>query len=135
MIFNMVNGILLRPYISGIVWKMSEASMEILREGIAKYKDIRGDVKQMAPFFPRGMNRVNDKELAYGLRGEGKAYLSVFTIDKGTAEIDLACLKQPVKDVKVIYPSTGDCAFEMEGTKLKVTFPAKTAARLFEIAL
>ena len=65
----------------------------------------------------------------------GKAYLSVFTIDKGTAEIDLACLKQPVKDVKVIYPSTGDCTFEMEGTKLKVTFPAKTAARLFEIAL
>ena len=134
-IFNMVNGILLRPYISGIVWKMSEASMEILREGIAKYKDIRGDVKRMAPFFPRGMNRVNDKELAYGLRGEGKAYLSVFTIDKGTAEIDLACLKQPVKDVKVIYPSTGDCTFEMEGTKLKVTFPAKTAARLFEITL
>ena len=134
-IFNMVNGILLRPYISGIVWKMSEASMEILREGIAKYKDIRGDVKQMVPFFPRGMNRVNDKELAYGLCGEGKAYLSVFTIDKGTAEIDLACLKQPVKDVKVIYPSTGDCTFEMEGTKLKVTFPAKTAARLFEITL
>ena len=51
----------------------------------------------------------------------------MFTIDKGTAEIDLACLKQPVKDVKVIYPSTGDCTFEMEGTKLKVTFPAKAA--------
>ena len=30
-IFNMVNGILLRPYISGIVWRMSDAQMDVLR--------------------------------------------------------------------------------------------------------
>ena len=133
-IFNMVNGILLRPYISGIVWEMSESSMAVLREGISTYKAIRSELKKMVPFFPLGFGRVNDSQLAYGVKGPGKAYLSVFTVGSGEAEIPLGCLGS-VRDVKVIYPAGGDCDFRLEGGALKVKMPADTCARLFEISL
>ena len=133
-IFNMVNGILLRPYISGIVWDMSEASMADLREGISVYKDIRGDLKTMVPFFPLGFGRVNDRQLAYGVKGKGKAYLSVFAIHNDTAEIPLCSLGE-VKDVKVIYPKSGDCEYTVEDGVLKVKMPGDVCARLFKITL
>ena len=37
-IYNMVNGLLLRPYMSGMVWDMGEESLELMREG--KYDQI-----------------------------------------------------------------------------------------------
>ena len=133
-IFNMVNGILLRPYVSGIVWNMSDASMEIFREGISTYKAIRGELKDMLPFFPLGFGRVGDDRLAYGVKGRERAYLSVFTIRGGAAEIPLHSLGA-IEKVKVLYPSSGDCAFTLDEGVLKVRMPAETCARLFELTL
>ena len=133
-IFNMVNGLLLRPYVSGIVWNMSEESMAIFREGISTYKKIRSDLKTMVPFFPLGFGRVNDAQLAYGVRGKDKAYLSVFAIRNGEAEIPLEKLGT-VRNVNVIYPASGDCSFTVRDGVLKVQMPAETCARLFEITL
>ena len=133
-IFNMVNGLLLRPYISGIVWDMSEGSMALMREGIGVYKAIRAELKDMVPFFPLGFGRVNDRRLAYGVRGDKKAYLSVFTIGSREAEIPLTCLGD-FRAVKVIYPSSGDCEAVLEDGVLRVTMPGDTCARLFEITL
>ena len=53
-IYNMVNGLLLRPYVSGMVWKMSRENLELMREGIDLYKQIRGEIKEAEPFFPLG---------------------------------------------------------------------------------
>jgi alpha-galactosidase len=131
-IFNMVNGILLRPYVSGIVWNMSEDSMAILREGISTYKSIRSEVKQMVPFFPLGFNRVNSRQLAYGVRNERKAYLAVFTVHGDTAEIPLAG-RGKILSAKVIYPGKAECTFTLEGDTLKIRMPGDVCARLFEI--
>ena len=88
----------------------------------------------MTPFFPLGFGRVNDRRLAYGVKGPGKAYLSVFTIDNDAAEIPLDSLGA-VKGVKVIYPESVDCDFSLENGALRVKMPAQTCARLFEIEL
>lgn len=133
-IFNMMNGMLLRPYVSGIVWDMSDSSMAILREGISVYREIRGDLKRMTPFFPLGFGRVGDPVLAYGVKGEGKAYLSVFVVKGQKAEIPLSCLGK-IREAKAIYPKNGDCSFALENGILKVQMPAETCARLFEITL
>ena len=130
----MVNGILLRPYISGMVWNLSENSMAVLREGIDVYKAIRGEIREMVPFFPLGFGRVNDAQLAYGLRGENRAYLSVFAVQSDAAEIPLKSLNREITGVKVIYPSSVDCAFSLDGNQcLTVRMPKPECARLFEI--
>lgn len=132
-IFNMVNGILLRPYVSGIVWNMSDASMAILREGISTYKAIRGELKAMTPFFPLGFGRVNDRQLAYGVRGGKKAFLSVFAIHNDLVEIPLDLLGGAVKAVKVVYPQSVDCEVAVTGDTLRVKMPGDVCARLLEI--
>ena len=133
-IFNMGNGMLLRPYIRGIVWNMSDASMDALREGISAYKAIRGQLKAMTPFFPLGFGRVNDARLAYGVRGGKKAFLSVFGIREKEIVIPLQSLGG-VKQVSALYPAGGDCEYRLEGDTLKVTLPTTPCARVFELEL
>jgi alpha-galactosidase len=133
-IYNMVNGLLLRPYISGMVWKLSEASMDLMREGIALYKEIRSDVKKAVPVFPLGFTSVKDSVLAYGLQTDDTLYLAVFTPGTDKAEIPLKCADR-VKAVSVIYPNTEDCEYKYSDGVLTVQMPQKAAARLFKVEL
>ncbi len=132
-IFNMVNGILLRPYISGRVWNMSESSMSLLREGIETYKSIRDDVKNMVPVFPLGFGRVNETQLAYGLTDGEKSYLSVFTINNDTAEIPLSGFRHIISKVEVLYPRAVNCEFTVADNILKIKMPVSCCARLFRL--
>ena len=133
-IFNMVNGMLLRPYVSGIVWNMSDASMAVFREGISAYKAIRGEIRQMVPFFPLGFSRVNDRQLAYGVKGDKRAYLSVFAIHNDVVEVPLSKIGK-VRSVEVVYPDTADCAVTLTADTLRVKMPGDVCARLLRIEL
>lgn len=130
-IYNMVNGLLLRPYMSGMVWKLGEESMQLLSEGVSLYKRIRADVRKALPFFPLGFNTIKDDVLAYGLLLEDKAYLSVFTPGSDHAVIPLDFGKKQITKVQVLYPSEGCCTFRLEEEKLHVQMPQAKAARLF----
>lgn len=151
--YNVVNGILLRPYISGLVWNLSEEGLAALREGIDVYKEIRGRIPSMVPLFPLGFSTINSPVMAYGLRekrtggsspdisGNGsprRAYLSVFTPLTDTAEIPLTSLKRDgsrITGVRVLYPRESACEYsydDMSGV-LKVKMPHAKCARLFEV--
>lgn len=133
-IYNMVNGLLLRPYISGMVWKLSEENLALLREGIALYKEIRKDIREGVPFFPLGFSGARDKVLAYGVRNGSVAYLAVFAPGKDKAKIPLS-FAEKVTRVSVLYPSDGRCDYSLEKEMLRVKLPQKRAARLFRLEL
>ena len=133
-ILNMVNGLLLRPYISGMVWKLSENSLNLMREGIALYKKIRGDVSTGTPFWPLGLGTLHDDVLAYGIQAKDRAYLAVFAIGTDTAEIPLSLPDRKISGVKVIYPPVGNCDVSFANGVLRVHMPQKKAARLLEIS-
>ena len=134
-IYNMVNGILLRPYMSGMVWKLGDESMSLLAEGVSLYKKIRCDVRHGLPFFPLGLNTIRDDVLAYGLKLDDHAYLSVFTPKTDTAVIPLEFDGKKVTRAEVIYPSTENCSYELTENTLRVSMPQKAAARLFRLTL
>ena len=130
-IYNMVNGLLLRPYMSGMVWKLGEESMKLLCEGVSLYKKIRTDVRKGLPFFPLGFNTIRDDTLAYGLLLGDRAYLSVFTPGTDTAVIPLDFGDRHVRSAEVIYPSDIGCGFSLRDDTLTVHMPQEKAARLF----
>jgi alpha-galactosidase len=133
-IYNFVNGLLLRPYISGRVWDMSGDNLALMAEGIALYKEIRGRVREALPFFPLGFNdTAKDAVLAYGLRHEGGAYLAVLAPHADEARIPLDASKGQIQDIRIIYPKSVDCSFEWDGHSLRVKLPRKGCGRLFEI--
>ncbi|MGI5958871.1 MAG: glycoside hydrolase family 36 protein [Massiliimalia sp.] len=133
-ILNMVNGLLLRPYVSGQVWNLCESSLDLMREGISLYKQIRAQVRDGLPFFPLGFVQVKDPVAAYGLDCGKTIYLSAFGLEQDHMSIPLN-LKGAVESVKVIYPSTEDCQYTLEDQTLHITFPQTKCARLFEIKL
>lgn len=133
-IYNMVNGLLLRPYISGMVWKLSQHSMDLMKEGISLYKEIRKDLRHAAPFFPLGFGTLADEQLAYGVRNQDTVYLSVFAVKTQDVKIPLS-FDQEIDSVEVIYPSAVNCTFEIKEGTLEVHMPQKAAARLFRIHL
>ena len=132
-IYNCVNGMLLRPYVSGLVWDMSQANLDLLAEGIAVYKDIRGDLKQSTPFFPLGLGYIKDDALAYGVQSNKTAYLSVFGVRTKEVSIPLDKVKKPVKSVKVLYPKAVNCEFELKDNVLTVKLPQEKCARFFQL--
>ena len=136
-IYNMVNGLLLRPYVSGLVWDLSEDNLQLMREGISLYKEkIRKDLPQMVPFWPLGLHSVRSEVLAFGLRNEGKAYLAVFTVTTKNAQLDLSCLKlSEFATAQVLYPKTADCDYLLKEGILTVHLPQEACARLFEIEI
>ncbi len=133
-IYNMVNGLLLRPYISGMVWKLGSRSMELMKEGIALYKEIRSDIKDAVPVFPLGFDTVDDAVLAYGLQKEDILYLAVFTPKTDAADIPLPTGGK-IRDLRVLYPKSGDCTYAVREGVLHVEMPQKKAARLFTMKL
>lgn len=132
-IYNMVNGILLRPYISGMVWKLSEEKLQILADGIELYKKIRDELKTMTPFFPEHFNKRKAESLYYGLRNEHKLYLAVFGVDTEIININLHSLGTTVKTARVIYPEKVNCTISCQDSILSVILPQKKCARLLEL--
>lgn len=133
-IYNMVNGLLLRPYMSGMVWKLSPENFELMKEGVSLYKEIREELKEGTPVFPLGFCNGKDPVLAYGVQTEDVVYLSVFMpgTDEGEIPLDFG---RKVEKISVIYPETVDCQFTCEDAILKIKMPKKKAARLFRVQL
>lgn len=134
-IYNMVNGLLLRPYMSGMVWKLGEERMALLAEGVSLYKKIRKEVRHAVPFFPLGFNSIKDEVLAYGLNLGDRAYLAVFTPKTDRAQIPLSFGGRNVTGVRVIYPQKENCSCRLEENVLTVNMPKKACARLLSIEL
>ena len=131
-IYNMVNGLLLRPYMSGQVWKLGEKSMDLLKEGIALYKEIREEVREGVPVFPLGFGTLESDVLAYGIDAGRNLYLSVWTPGTDEAEI-LLNSPEEFADVSVLYPREGRCNCRLEKDRLIVKMPQKKAARLLKL--
>lgn len=135
-IFNMVNGLLLRPYISGLVWNMSKENLSLLKEGITLYKDeIRQNQVNMMPVWPNGFNHVGDDTLCYGLTDGSKMYLAVFAPQATEVDINLSkCVNGEIfSTAKVIYPGEDDTNILLRDNHLNVQFKGKGCARLLEI--
>lgn len=130
-IFNVVNTLLLRPYCSGKPWMLSEENWALYREGVDAYKAIRERTRHMTPFFPLGFTTLKSPVLAYGLRDEKGAYLSVFAPYGDRAEVPLRHVAG-FRSVRVLYPKSGDCEYRVEGDMLKIRFPQTACARTFE---
>ena len=133
-VYNVVNGMLLRPYISGMVWKLGENSMNRMKEGIALYKEIREEVRDGVPFFPLGFGTLKSEVLAYGIKAEKNTYLSVWTPGTTEAVIPLED-SEKISKVSVIYPKEEMCEYKLEDGKLVVKMHQEKAARFFKIEM
>ena len=151
-IYNMINAMLARIHQSGHLAELPAERVALVKEGIACYKQIRGDIKQALPFWPLDLTDNEDLWACGGLQLPDKAYLAVWKrqmegknndrrIRQGTVctetelTIPLGSLPFAKEGIKVscLYPQKEETAFRMEGDALTVTFEKPVMARLFVI--
>jgi|GEM_PF-21027 len=76
--FAICNALLGRVHLSGHLDKMSSPELQLVADGIAVYKRIRGDLAQAVPFWPLGLPRWADRWFALGMRAPAVSYLAVW---------------------------------------------------------
>lgn len=140
-IYNMVNTLLLRIHQSGHLAELSDERKKLVKEGIAYYKAIRGDIRKALPVWPIGYADNLDSWLAFVLKTEEKAYMAVWRRG-GEEERDISLLRifdgQEPREVSLAYPKESmrqNCVWEYKRNKgiLKIKYKQPVMARLFEI--
>lgn len=138
-VVNMVNALLLRIHQSGHLSELTPERFSLVREGIACYKEIRGDIRNGIPFWPLGMAEFTDPWFAFGLNCGNKLYLAVWR-HAGEARCDLPIPQLKGKEhaaIRGIYPNFSQDTAKLDcGTGVvSVSLAREKTARLFEIVL
>ena len=153
--FTLCNALLGRVHLSGHLDKMSEAELGRVAEGVAVYKQIRGDLAQAVPFWPFGLPGWADSWFSLGMRSAGATYLVVwhrsdigpwredetaagpaplgpFSPGTGVALLPIAHLKGKHVAAQVLYPSHGSASVEWHAApgELVVSLPSTPSACL-----
>jgi alpha-galactosidase len=129
---NMINAMLTRIHQSGHLAQISPEGFDMVAEGIAVYKQIRGDIPHALPVYPTGMPHFLDETFSFGLRCGDHLYLAVWNVSDKEASIDLPLDVPAIREATCIYPAALDTAYTFEGSRLRVTLQGRTA-RLFRV--
>ena len=151
-IYNMVNALLLRIHQSGHLAELPAERIQLIKEGIVCYKNIRSDIKISKPFLPLDMADNEDLWVCGGIQLADKAYLAVWKRQmEGKNNKRRKMLEQRCSDneltiplsqlpfvqngvsVSCIYPACEATKFSVEGTELTVHFDKPVMARLFKL--
>jgi alpha-galactosidase len=136
-VFNMVNAMLQRVHQSGNITELSEESLQLVKEGIECYKNIRKDIPSGLPFWPLGLPCFSDEWTALGISLNNKAYIAVWRIkgDKSTCLLPVREYAGRKAKARCIYPSYENCRYEWNSADgiFKAELPQVNCARLFEL--
>lgn len=130
--FNMVNAMFCRMYLSGRPDLISAQSMKQVEDGLQLYRSVfEPIVHQSTAFFPLGMPSMTEmqKPIALGLKTPHKTYISVWRLE-GDSDVTV-----PIAggNAKLLYPKNLGIKGRVTGKNLKVNFPDKYMAAVFEI--
>ena len=133
-VFNMVNGLCGRLYLSGRPDLADEANRALIAEGVAVYKAERGHMASSVPVLPLGHKDYCDQQgfTALGLRNGSRMTLAVWRLGG-----DESCVRLPVaaKSVRTLYPSARPAEYSLGGDHFTVRLPKPFSARFLEITL
>ncbi len=133
-VFNMVNGMCGVLYQSGHIDWADDYNLSLIKEGIAAYKRMRGDIVRSYPIFPDGTFLIGSRRIASAglMTADGsKAYLAVWRIgaETDTAKIDVG--RYGFSRASAWYPEKSD--FALEDGVLTVKLPKAYSARMIRL--
>lgn len=116
---------------------MSERQLGLVRDAVAVYKSIRGDLAEAVPFWPLGLPAWTDEWLALGMRvpGDSTSYLSVWRRG-GESELRLPVGHLAGREVgaEILHPSAQTAGSAVwDGDGLRVSLPRTPAALLIRL--
>lgn len=130
---NMINSFLGRIYLGSRLWQLNEHQLSVVKEGVDYYNSLSGMKKRAVPYFPNGFTKVGEPTVCSGLKDGKKLYLAVWVLKGETTAV--ARITEPIKNVKIGYPSTSGAEVEVVAEGVKITLPKTDSAVFLEIEL
>ncbi|WP_327398137.1 glycoside hydrolase family 36 protein [Streptomyces phaeochromogenes] len=143
--FTLGGALLGRIHLSGHLNRMPDRQLGLVRDAVAVYKSIRGDLAEAVPFWPLGLPGWTDEWLALGMRvpGDSTSYLSVWRRG-GESELHLPVGHLAGRQVRteILHPSAptaGSAVWEGAGGRdgaghgLRVSLPRTPAVLLIRL--
>ncbi len=130
--YNMVNALLMRMHLGGEIARLNEKQFAIVKEGIECYKQTRGLIPELIPFYPLGMPKYDSEWICVGFKNDSKAFLKVWRVNS-TNE----CLSIPLDNVKsaeITYSNHGS-GIDVQNNQLKVRLPENMSAALIDVKI
>ena len=134
-VFNMITAMFGCMYFSGRIDLCDEKNLAAIKEGIELYKKNHMHIKESFPVYPTGIHRLNKKEcFSFGTISRNKLMLAVWDIDSESDSIciDLSKWIGNNSKIKTVYPNDTRIKCVLEDCCLKVKFPQKNMACLYE---
>ena len=132
-VFNMVTGMLGVMYLSGRIDCCDEKNRLLVHEGVAYYKQMRGDIPRAVAVYPKGTFRVGKKiNATVGLLTEDKLYLALWNIGAEDMDFTVNLTKYLGEGAKVEsqYPTEENVSYTLQNGVLKVKFKKKYTAKM-----
>lgn len=121
---NMVNSMLLRMHLSGEIMNLDPEQLQLVKDGVACYKEIRTSIANSLPFYPLGIESYGKDWVCAGYKGESASYLTIWKLDSEDTNVQIP-VDEYFKDAELIYPLNPGCIVEKKGRQLIATLPEK----------
>lgn len=134
-IFTLCGGFMGVPYLSGRADLADAYNLELMREGVALYREIAEHVRGAYPVFPLGASDFTDdvSPVAVGLRKGNKVLLAVW---HKTGENEVFVPAEGLAKARVLFPAgDGRVTLECGEGGLRLGFTKPWQARLIEMEL
>ena len=129
---SIVNGMLARPQLSGGMWKLSDAQIDVVRTAVDIYKSYRHLIPRGLPIWPLGLPGWTDSWISQGLSTDEATYVSVWR--RGGDESVTLDVPGGFTTAEVLFPVDVPTGLDWDGARLTVTLPAVGAARLVKLS-
>ena len=115
---------LLRIHQSGHLAELPEDRIQLVKEGIACYKNIRSDIKESIPFLPLDIADNEDLWVCGGIQVADKAYLAVWKREmEGKSNQRRKALGQTCSDTSLTIP-LNSLPFAKEQVTVSCIYPS-----------
>ncbi|MEN0658275.1 glycoside hydrolase family 36 protein [Caldifermentibacillus hisashii] len=135
-IFNMINSMLLRIHQSGHLAELSTERLNLVKEGIDVYKEIRKKIPISIPQWYSGIPKIDDEWFSFSLKCEREIYLAVW---RTNSEKDQFSIKIPheIMNVEQIYPKelNSDALYDYSKNAIRMNYKHNKMARLYRITV
>ena len=130
---NMINSFLGRIHLASRIFKLDEARLSLIKEGIAYYKSIADVKKRALPYMPEGLTDFRQDRVVSGFTADGRLYLAVWYL-RGQPNFTVE-IPEGIRSVKLAYPSDSDTEVSFKDTALSLSFKRSEGAIFLEIDL
>lgn len=126
---DMISAMLTRMHLSGKTPWLNDEQFELVKKGVAVYKEIRDKIPTSIPFYPLGVEYSGKKQICAGYKNGNEAYLTIWNRDDKGAEVKLPI---EYKNAEIVF-SSPDVSVSANGSEVTVNFPRKHMAAIVHV--